>query len=264
MKSFFRLICPPVLLILYKKIFLPKEFIRGFNDWKTALDNTTTYNAEEIFSKTLDSARKVRDGLATYERDSVLFDEIQYDWQLLASLLLIAKLESNRLNVADYGGALGTSYRQNKEFLDMLDCPVKWVVVEQSRFVQIGKSEFENEVLLFSDSLNQLNLDIDLVLLCGSICYFEKPYNALDEILEVAPKFIVITRTPFSNLLEDSLSVQIAHPDVYNASYPVWTFSQENFKGYLSSSYELIEEWEDGLQADEDAVAMGMLFRLKP
>ena len=159
MKSFFRLICPPVLLILYKKIFLPKEFIRGFNDWKTALDNTTTYNAEEIFSKTLDSARKVRDGLATYERDSVLFDEIQYDWQLLASLLLIAKLESNRLNVADYGGALGTSYRQNKEFLDMLDCPVKWVVVEQSRFVQIGKSEFENEVLLFSDSLNQLKND---------------------------------------------------------------------------------------------------------
>jgi putative methyltransferase (TIGR04325 family) len=263
-KSFLKIICPPVLQILYKKIFSKKYFIRGFNDWETAVKNTTTYNAEEIFSKTLDSARKVRDELAVYERDSVLFEEIQYDWQLLASLLLIAKLKSNRLNVVDYGGALGTSYRQNKKFLDMLDCPVKWIVVEQSRFVQIGKSEFENEVLLFADSLSQLNFDIDLVLLGGSICYFEEPYKALDEILEVAPKFILITRTPFSDLLKDSLSLQIVPPSIYNASYPIWTFSKENFKGYLSSAYDLIEEWEDGLQADADADAMGMLFRLKP
>ena len=72
------MILPPFLLVLYKNTFSKKRFIRGFHDWETAEKNSTTYNLEEIFSKTLVSARKVRDGLVAYERDSVLFEEIMW------------------------------------------------------------------------------------------------------------------------------------------------------------------------------------------
>ena len=54
-----------------------------------------------------------------YERDSVIFDNIQYDWQLLSSILFISNIQK-RLNVVDFGGALGTSYRQNSKYLDAI------------------------------------------------------------------------------------------------------------------------------------------------
>ena len=236
--------------------------MRGFDDWASAKRNATTYDTADIFQKTLVAARKVRDGVAAYERDSVLLDAIQYDWPLLASLLLVANC-TGRLNVVDFGGALGTSYRQNKKFLDLLPCSKKWAIIEQSRFVQMGKQEFETNELFFFESLKQIDFDVDVVLMGGSICYIEEPYKVLDRILEMSPKFILITRTPFSNSSEDSLSVQIVPPIIYSASYPIWTFSENRIKQYLSKSYTLIEDWFDRLQADEDAYAMGMVFMLK-
>ena len=176
--------------------------------------------------------------------------------------MLIANLNSKGLCVIDYGGALGTSYRQNKKFFDILDSSIQWIILEQSRFVQIGKSEFENDELFFINELRQINTEIDLVLLAGSICYFEKPYKELDKILIIAPKFIIITRTPFSDISKDKISLQIVPESIYKASYPIWTFSKDNFTGYLSTKYELIEEWDDNLQADPEANAMGLLFRL--
>lgn len=262
MKNFFKIILPPFFFIIYRKFFLKREFLRGFSDWESAVKNSTTYDTDEVFNKTLDAARKVRDGLVAFERDSVLFEKIDYDWPLLASLLLVAN-QSNRLNVVDIGGALGTSYQQNKKFLQMLNCPISWTIVEQSRFVKIGNTEFLTEELFFSDSLNELNFDTDLVLLGGSICYIKEPFTILDKILEANPKFIIITRTPFSDSSRDTLSVQIVHPSIYNASYPIWTFSEANFKKYLSSKYDLIEEWKDYFQADTKAVAKGFLFRRK-
>ena len=252
---------PPIIINLVRKLLNPNSggFKRGFKSWNHASSNSTTYNTSEVFQKTLNAARLVRDGKAAYERDSVLFDKVQYDWKLLSSLMLIANIQ-NKLNVVDFGGALGTSFIQNKKFLDILQIPKKWAVVEQSEFVRIGKSEFQTDTLVFLKSLSEVNFDVDVVLLGGSLCYIEHAYRVLDEIKNLSPKFILIVRTPFSDLSDDEISLQIVPKNIYDASYPIWTFSEPKLLAYFSDNYFLFEQWEDDLQADKDAVAKGFLF----
>lgn len=104
--------------------FLRLIFIRekswnyGFNSWADATAHSGGYD-DEIINKILVSARKVRDGEIAYERDSVIFNEIKYSWPLLASLLLAAETKNN-LRVIDFGGSLGTTFRQNSQFLNEL------------------------------------------------------------------------------------------------------------------------------------------------
>ena len=261
LKILLRNVCPPFILNLVRKLSNPNSggFKRGFESWNDALLNSTSYNTSEIFQKSSNAARLVRDGKAPYERDSVLFDKVQYDWNLLASLLLIANIQK-KLNVVDFGGALGTSFRQNKKFLDILQIPKKWAVVEQSDFVQIGKSEFQTDTLVFLESLSEVNFDVDVVLLGGSLCYIEHAYRVLDEIKNLSPKSILIVRTPFSDLSDDEISLQIVPKYIYDASYPIWTFSESKLLAYFSDNYFLFEQWEDSLQADKDAIAKGFLF----
>ena len=253
-------------MIIYRKLsninYRLGGFKRGFKNWKEALENSTSYSKSDVFEKTLNSARLVRDSKAVYERDSVIFDKIHYDYKLLSALLLIANTQ-NRLHIVDFGGALGTSYMQNKKYLDKINTPIKWEIVEQGEFVRIGRNEFQNDILTFNESLSCIKFPIDVILLAGSICYLEEPYSVLDEIKLLKPKFILIARTPFSNSTKDKISVQIVPKYIYKASYPIWTFSESKFINYLSDIYEVFESWEDDLQADDNAYAKGYLLQLK-
>ena len=129
-KYFLKQIMPPIILNLARRVPNPITggFKRGFNSWHDASTNATTYNSIEVFQKTLNAARLVRDGKIAYERDSVLFDQVQYDFKLLSSLLLIANIQ-NQLNVVDFGGAPVHPSGKTKS-LD-LTASKKWAVVEQ-------------------------------------------------------------------------------------------------------------------------------------
>ena len=261
MRKFLKLLIPPIIIELYRKFFLKKNFIRGFNNWNDALSKTTSYENKDIFSKTLHAARLVRDKKVAYERDSVIFNTIQYDWPLLSVLLLVANRQK-KLNVVDFGGALGTTYRQNKKYLDALSIPLKWGIVEQTEYVKVGRSEFQDNILHFYESISSIEFDIDLIMLNGSLCYLESPYKILDQIKSVKPEFILFTRTPFTDLDKDDISIQIVPKSIYEASFPIWTFSESKIIGYLSDLYEIFEIWNDNLQADNNAVAKGILFKL--
>src|SRR5687767_3100200 len=80
----------------------------NYADWNEAILNSSGYNEMSIFEKVRNSLRKVKTGEAVYERDSVLFDKIQYAWPLLACLENIAIENDNTLHVIDFGGSLGS------------------------------------------------------------------------------------------------------------------------------------------------------------
>ena len=261
-KKKIKLILPPIFIFLFKKLFNQNKFKRNFKNWDEALNISTSYNTDDVFNKTLHSARLVRDDKAVYERDSVIFDTIQYDYKLLSSLLFIANIQ-NRLHLIDFGGALGTSYRQNKKYLDSLDVSKKWVIIEQAEYVRIGTNEFQTDILSFSESISKIDFEIDVIIMCGSICYLEKPYDVLDQIKEAKPKFIVIVRTPFTNSMNDEISIQIIPKYIYEATFPIWTFSEKKFITHLSDMYEVFETWDDDLQADTNAISKGFLLQLK-
>ncbi len=168
---------------------------------------------------------------------------------------------TKRLNVLDFGGALGTTYRQNKKFLDLIRIEKKWAIIDQKKFIEIGKSEFENDSLCFFEKISDINHEIDVTLFGSSLCYLEKPYETLKDIIELNSKYIIINRTPFTSSFDEFISIQHVPKNIYNASYPFWTLSKPKLINYLSPKYKLLEEWSDPLQAYPDE-SFGLLFRM--
>ena len=90
----------------------------------------TGYDGPAILAKTREAGLKVKRGEAAYERDSVLFDQVEHSFPLLAGLLRAALSQQGELVVLDFGGALGSTYLQCREFLTPLKRLV-WCIVEQ-------------------------------------------------------------------------------------------------------------------------------------
>jgi putative methyltransferase (TIGR04325 family) len=192
-----------------------------------------------------EAALKVKNGEAAYERDSVLFDEIQYSWPLLAAFLWIASRNGNRLSLLDFGGSLGTTYFQNVKFLSHLN-ELHWSIVEQKKFVECGRKYFENEHLRFYPSVDECirERQPDTILFSGVIQYLEKPYEVLSETLQKGFRQIIFDRTPFLEQGNDRITVQKVPSEIYRASYPAWFFNLDKFRNFFSVDYEMTVEFD--------------------
>ena len=91
---------------------------------------------------------KVKKGEADYERDSIIFDQIEYSWPVLFGLTLGAAQNGGYLNVLDFGDSLGSSYFENLVFLNALP-QISWNVIKQANFVEAGQKHFQNKQLKF-------------------------------------------------------------------------------------------------------------------
>jgi putative methyltransferase (TIGR04325 family) len=266
--SIVREFLPPVFIRLYRSLFGKTGYIGPFPTWRDARKRSSGYDSLEIIRKTAESARKVRDGDAVYERDSVLFDRIEYSWPLLAGLLWIASQKENRLNLVDFGGSLGSSYYQNRKFLTHLK-ELRWSIVEQETVVECGKREFETGHMKFYANLEECYREQgpDAILFSSSLQYLEEPYAMLQKVLSLGFEFILFDRTPLIDKGEDRIVVQKVPREIYNASYPVWFFGRHRFLTCLSRGYELFEEF-DALSGTFHlpggaAVDKGLIFRKK-
>jgi putative methyltransferase (TIGR04325 family) len=77
--------------------------------------------------------------------------------------------------VLDFGGALGSHYFQNKEFLKPIKIK-KWIVVEQERYVKVGKEKIADGVLDFARSIDEID-HANILIASSVIQYLEKPYE---------------------------------------------------------------------------------------
>ena len=215
--------------------------------WAEAMAASTGYDREIILEKTKAALLKVKNGEAVYERDSVLFDEIQYAWPLLAGLMWVAARSGGRLDVLDFGGSLGSTYFQNRRFLQQLPS-VRWNIVEQPAHVRVGKEFFEDNQLKFyggiEDCLTQTSPNV--AILSGVLQYMERPYDLLGELMNLPVTCVIVDRTPFWSGESDRLRIQRIAPSIFNASYPMWVFSLRKFQNALSGAT-LVEEF-DGFE----------------
>ena len=145
----------------------------------------------------------------------------------------------------DFGGSLGSTYYQNKEFLSSLK-ELQWCIVEQSHFVACGKEHFENEQLKFYGTVEEcLTKHKPNVLLLSSVLqYFENPYEWLEKFIEQEILYIIIDRTAIVKGKNDILTVQNVPESIYSASYPAWFFNRERFLGMITKHYKLILEFD--------------------
>lgn len=267
LKDMIRLVTPPVFIHLVK-------WLRGdrptcdygltgdYRSWDEALAASTGYDSDIILEKTRTALLKVINGEAVYERDSVLFDEIQYAWPVLAGLMWVAARCGGTLNVLDFGGSLGSTFFQNRAFLSALP-QMRWNIVEQSHHVETGKVWFEDDRLRFYAGISECLADTqpNVLLLSSVLQYLEHPYTVLDQMLELPSDIIIIDRTPFWDGPTDRLCVQTVPPNIYTASYPGWIFSTERFHACLNAQWEIVNEFEsfDRMPAPVDTTWKGMI-----
>lgn len=265
-KCLLRQLLPPIFITAADKTLFRNRYVlfkSGFNSWSEAEKACEGYDADTIIDKVYQAAKLVFDGKAVYERDSCVFDEIHYSWPLLASLLLAAA-NGRVLNVVDFGGALGTTFQQNRRFLNRLPNGCRWRIVEQKKFVDIGQRDFSNRILSFYNSIEEAAKDgVDLVLFSGSICYVPNPYEYIDKAIASNANYIVFDRMPIVDGDRDTYSVQYVPPSIYSASYPIRNFCYSNIVKPFDDQYELVEQWVCDLQPDPQTTAMGFLFKRK-
>lgn len=254
---------PPVLLRAFRQMHGKEiRFEGNYRTWEEAAALCTGYDAESILKKVLEATLKVKCGESAFERDSVLFDEIQYSWPVTAALMLAAARNSGELHVLDFGGSLGSSYFQNRQFLSKLR-KISWSVVEQSKFVEIGKEQVSDGVLSFSANINESceKFTPNVVLLSSVLQYLSNPFTVLENLTSKKISFIVVDRTPFSNDAVAKIKIQHVPTSIYSASYPCWFFSRDIFLQKMKSlNYRLVESFDALDKLSDQAKWQGLIF----
>jgi putative methyltransferase (TIGR04325 family) len=245
MKSKIKKIIPPFFLDFYSNHISRYGFKGDFKDWPTAQKFSGSYDNEVILNKTKNALLKVKNGEAVYERDSFLFNKIEYSWPVLASLLYIANNNDGRLNLIDFGGSLGSSYYQNINFLKTLE-ELSWNIVEQENFVNCGKENFTNEHVRFYERIKDCLSENSpsAAFFSASLQYLSNPYEILDEICAANIKHVLIDRLTVNNK-RDIITVQKVNPIIYKASYPLWIFKKDKILEYFTkNNYELFVDFD--------------------
>ncbi len=261
-KKIIKWVTPPIFLFFLKKIYfkifnkvLPAPIWTGnYTNWEEAKKECIGYDSQIILDKCKNSLLQVKNGTAYYERDSVIFDQIQYSWALLAGLQKVALNSDGKLCVLDFGGSLGSSFFQNKDFLAIND--LKWCIVEQPNFIECGKEFFESDQLKFYYTVDEClqNEQPNVLVLSSVLQYLEKPYEWIEKLLKLNLKYIIIDRTPFINNSMDIITIQNVPESIYKASYPMWFFNKENFLNKFKE-YNIISEFSS--YADNDYLING-------
>lgn len=263
-----RSVVPPVFIHLAKRLHGKAPIVAyglsgNYRSWGEAVAASTGYDDEGILEKTRSALLAVKNGEAACERDSVLFDKIEYAWPVLAGLMWVAARCGGELNVLDFGGSLGSIYFQNRAFLSALP-EVRWNIVEQPGHVRAGKAEFEDDHLRFYADIGDCvaATQPNVVLLSSVLQYLERPHAVLDQVLELPCEHVIIDRTPFWAGPSDRLCVQTVPPSIYPASYPSWIFSRQMFRSRLDEDWQCTVTFDnpDRLVGPVDFVYQGAII----
>ncbi len=259
-KEFF----PPIIL-RYLTGFL-YGWSGNYKSWKEAENKCSGYDTDIIFNKVKDALLKVKNGAAVFERDSVIFDKVQYSFPLLSALNQVALKNNSKLNVLDFGGSLGSSYFQNRNLFNEIN-EFKWNIIEQEHFVTEGKKTFADDKLHFYYTIQEC-LDeqkINVILLGSVLQYIEKPYQLIDELTSKKVDYIIIDRTPILKNNKDRITIQKVPKVIYKAQYPCWILNESKLMNHISAKgYELIFDSESHEKLNiTDAHLKGYFFKLK-
>ena len=205
----------------------------------------------------------MKHGEAVYERDSVLFDSIQFSLPVITGLMLAAARNQGKLCVLDFGGALGSSYFQNLKFISKL-ASHSWNIVEQKQFVEAGNRYFQNDFLKFYHTINDClkNCIPDAVLLSSVLQYIPNPEEIIEEVTGIGSYIIIIDRTPYTNSLNNKvIRIQSTPKTIYPASYPIQYFVEEPIiKSFAEKGYDLLETYNSLDKLDSNATWKGHIY----
>ena len=220
------------------------KFNGPYSTWENAILKSSGYDSDLIVQEVLNSALKVKSGEAKYERDAMTFHHVEYEWPTLTAILWAAAKNNGNLITLDFGGSLGSIYFQNIDFLKNIP-NLRWNIVEQSQFVEAGRSHFESEQLRFYKSIEECLVKgrPNLIILSSVLQYLQNPKVILDSLLEIAAETIIVDRTIVNSSQHDKLYIQKVPKKYYAASYPCWSLSEKNLINTFQGSYTLVKDY---------------------
>ena len=245
LKSIAKDFTPPILTKTLQGLRKDKISFEGpFSSWEKASAQSTGYDATHILDKVLAATLKVRAGEAAFERDSVLFDTPKYEWPMISGLMWAAAKNNGKLNVLDFGGALGSSYFQNKKFWDTLP-ELQWNIVEQPNYVSLGKTHIQNEQIRFYNTIESYKKEHtpNVILVSGVLQYLSDPFTTISELIALKSPLIVLDRITVNATQNHAYYVQHVPETIYKASYPCISFSEELLIQAFES-YDLVTEFQ--------------------
>ena len=238
-KKYLKPFFPPVLLDLFNTISGRHIRFSGiYSSWSAASADATGYSADGILNKVIAATDKVISGEVKFERDGLTFGAAAYPFPLIATLLKAAAENDGKLTVLDFGGALGSSYHQCRDFL-LAVRDLRWCIVEQPHFADAGNQRFSSGKLLFFKDMRRVVAEYrpNVVLFSGVLQYLPEPYAVLKEAIESLAEYIIVDRNPFIEAETSILSVQTIPKQIIDSSYPVWLFSESEFRQIFSGKY---------------------------
>ena len=261
-KSRVKDLTPPFLL--RKIIGLFYGWHGSYPSWEEASQLCSCYNSEMILEKVKTATLNVKQGRFPFARDSVNFSKICYSYPLLAAILWVATQKENKVNIMDFGGSLGSSFYQNKLFLESLE-DFNWCIVEQHHFVDLGKAQFAEKKLHFFYTIEDClqTYPINLLILSSVLQYLEDPFRILEEIFRSNIEYVLVDRTTFVLHGKDKLTLQKVPKKIYKANYPCWFFNENKFVNFFLPGYDLIYEFEVDEHINIPSKMKGFLFRKK-
>lgn len=243
-------------------------YLGDYASFAAALADSTGYGSAAILERTRVALHKVVRGEAAYERDSVTFTEPAPPFPLLAVLARIAAENAGQLSVLDFGGSLGSTYFQCREFFRALP-RFEWSIVEQPAHVECGAREFADGTLQFHHTIEDCRRERtpNVLLLSSVLQYLPEPWSFLAAISALPVGWIVFDRTPFIPGVRDRLTVEVVHPRIYPASYPAWFLSRARLDAAFVSPWKRELEFDaldrqllDGVEI----VFKGLAYRQTP
>ena len=221
------------------------RFEGGWTDWAAAAAACSGYDDTTILQRVVAATREVVAGRANGERDAVLLDHWVPPFQILAPLLRHALRHGGRLDVVDFGGSLGSTYRQCRPYLPRLSA-LRWQVVEQPGFVAAGRAEFTTDVLSFHALVAELPPPAAprILLLSSALQYLEHTRQHIDAWGRSSIESVVIDRSPVGDGTHHLACAQHVPRHIYPASYPCWIFSRAQLLEDLQRHWRLLGEFD--------------------
>jgi putative methyltransferase (TIGR04325 family) len=219
----------------------------NYQSWQEAKAECSGYDSNAILNQVLTSVRKVVGGEAAYDRDGVAFTEFKFSPPLLSTFEHIYHRKGSAFSVLDFGGSLGSLFFQ---YRNMLQGKIEtWDIVEQRHFVELGKIEFENEVLKFHFAFEDAvaNKLPDVLILSSVLCYLEEPYMWINKFIEAGIQHVIVDRTAFIQWKADRLTIQKVPESIYKATYPAWFLNEDKFLMAWLNEYVIKAEFPDSI-----------------
>jgi putative methyltransferase (TIGR04325 family) len=247
-----RQIIPPALLNIGRRVLRPPQVFATYTEAATACSQG--YDSARVAEIVVAKTKRLRDtGNA----------EITARTLTIVGAALLAARDKPMLKVLDFGGAAGAHYFAVRR---LIDCPMRWLVVETEAMTTAALRVMKTPDLDFSSNVASARAALggppDLVISSGTLQYVPDPIATLRELLAIGSPVMCLTRTETGR--EPSITIQRSRlsengpgplPDGFEdgeISYPRSTLDGGEIEREMGNHYRVFS-W------DEEATETGQM-----